>query len=125
VAVPPELPAFADGATLAELAAAARAAGRQRVVAVAGASGWRGLVELDQVLQVPPSELGWMKVTDAMVPFASVPAGATLGEVAEVLERCGLSQVPVARDGAIVGWIGDRELRAAILEHGRAAGAAP
>ncbi len=119
-AVPPEVAPLPDRATLSELVAAARGAGRQRVVAVTGHSGLRGLVELDILLQVPASELGWLKVSDAMVPFVSVRPDATLGEVAEVLERCGISQVPVVEHGAIVGWIGDRELRLALLEQSRA-----
>ncbi|BDG02312.1 chloride channel protein [Anaeromyxobacter oryzae] len=114
-AVPAELPPFRENATLAELVDAARTAGRQRVVAIAGAGGLRGLVELEVVLQVPATELAWLKVSDAMVPFAAVPADATWGEVALVLERSGISQVPVVRGGEILGWIGDRELRQAIL----------
>jgi CBS domain-containing protein len=35
--------------------------------------------------------------------------------VAEVLERRGISQVPVVERGEVLGWIGDRELRAALL----------
>jgi CIC family chloride channel protein len=116
-----ELPPAVDHARLSDLVDAARRGGRQRVVAVNGPSGPRGLVELEVLLQVPASELGWLKVSDAMVPFASVGPDATMGEVAEVLERCGISQVPVVKDGAIVGWIGDRELRAAILEASRGA----
>jgi chloride channel protein, CIC family len=61
----------------------------------------------------------WLRAHDAAVPFVSVSDDAGLGEVAEVLERCGLSQVPVTRDGEVVGWIGDRELRAAVLDAAR------
>jgi predicted transcriptional regulator len=57
-----------------------------------------------------------MKADDARVPFVAVPEDASWSDVAEVLERCGLSQVPVLRDGGIVGWVGDRELRRAVLE---------
>jgi CIC family chloride channel protein len=118
--VAPELPPASDRVGLSELAEVARRSGRQRVVVVSGPEGPRGLVELQLVLQVPPSELGWLHVTDAMVPFVSVAPGATVAEVAEVLERCGISQVPVVEDGAVVGFIGDRELRAALLEQVRA-----
>lgn len=113
--VPVELPAVSDGTGLAELAEVARRGGRQRVVVVSGAEGPRGLVELALVLQVPPSELGWLHVTDAMVPFASVGPDTAFAEIAAVLERCGISQVPVVEHGGVVGWIGDRELRAALL----------
>jgi CIC family chloride channel protein len=118
-AVPPELPALPDRATLSELLQATRGAVRQQVVAVTGSSGMRGLVELDIVRELPPFELGWLKLSDAMVPFVSVHPEATLGEVADLLERCGLSQVPVVDGGAIVGWIGDHELRSAIADQGR------
>jgi CIC family chloride channel protein len=114
--VPPELAPATDRAKLAELADQARRGGRQRVVVVNGPHGPRGLVELDLVLQVAPSELDWLTASDAMVPFVSVPAEATFAEVAEVLERCGICQVPVVEQGVVVGWIGDRELRAALLE---------
>ncbi|HEX9052848.1 MAG TPA: chloride channel protein [Anaeromyxobacter sp.] len=120
-AVPPEVPAFLDHATLSELVDAARGVRRQRVVVVNGSAGPRGLVELEVVFQVPSSELGWLKASDAMVPFVSVRPEATLREAAELLERVGISQVPVVDGGAVVGWIGDRELRVAILEQGRAA----
>ena len=104
-AIASEVPPFLDRARLSELAEFARVAGAQRVVVVNGPSGPRGLVDLDVLLQVPPSELGWLKVSDAMVPFVSVPPDATLGEVAELLERCGISQVPVVDRGVVVGWI--------------------
>jgi chloride channel protein, CIC family len=119
-AIASEVPPLLDRARLSELAECARGASAQRVVVVNGPSGPRGLVDLDVLRQVPPSELGWLKVSDAMVPFVSVRPDATLGEVAELLERCGISQVPVVDRGVIVGWIGDRELRAAILERHRA-----
>ena len=61
-----------------------------------------------------------MKAHDARVPFVSVPEDATWGDVAEVLERCGVSQVPVMRGGEVVGWVGDRELRRAVVDGNRA-----
>jgi len=73
-------------------------------------------VELEVVLQVPPTELAWMRASDAMVPFAALAEDATWSDVAELLERCGLSQVPVARGEEILGWVGDRELRAVLLD---------
>ncbi len=118
-AVAPEVPALADHATLSVLVEAARGARRQRVIAVTGHSGPRGLVEIEIARQVPASELEWLKVGDAMVPFVSVAPGATLEAIAETLERCGISQVPVVEDGRIVGWIGDRELRLALLGQDR------
>jgi predicted transcriptional regulator len=57
-----------------------------------------------------------MKAADARVPFVSVGEDATWADVAARLERCGLSQIPVLRGGEIVGWVGDRELRRAVLE---------
>jgi CIC family chloride channel protein len=105
-----------EHAALAEVALAAARAGEQRVIALAGTSGWAGLVELATVEATPESERHWMRAADARVPFVSVAEDASWSDVAQVLERCGLSQVPVLRDGAIVGWVGDRELRRAVLE---------
>lgn len=121
--VAPELGSFGDHAALAELAEAARAARRQRVVLVHGAGGPRGLVELEVLQQVPRSELAWMKATDAMVPLAALGPRATWGEVAELLERCGVSQIPIMQEGEVLGWVGDRELRRAVLDDVRPAGA--
>ena len=119
--VKPELAPFSDQAPLATIAEAARDAHRQRVVVVHGSAGPRGLVELDVVLQVPASELAWMRAADAMVPFAAVEGDATWGEVASVLERCGVSQVPIVAGGEVIGWVGDRELRHAVLGASRPA----
>jgi len=113
--LPQEVDPVNDHAPLWSIAMAAQRARRQRVVVVHGAAGPKGLVELDLVLQVPPEELGWMRCSDAMVPFISLPREATWGDVASALERCGLSQVPISAGGTIVGWVGDRELRQALL----------
>jgi CIC family chloride channel protein len=118
LAVPPELDAFDERASLQDLATAGARALGQRVVVVTGAGGPRGLVELATLADLPPAERGWMRARDAVVPFASVSAAASWGEVAALLERCGLSQVPVLDRGAVVGWIGDRELRRALLAPG-------
>ncbi len=92
------------------------------VVALAGPGGYSGLVELATVEATPEAERHWMKAADARVPFVSVADDASWNAVAEVLERCGLSQVPMVKDGAIVGWVGDRELRRAVVEgHARQA----
>ena len=56
--------------------------------------------------------------------FAAVAAETSWGEIAAVLERCGVSQVPVVREGEILGWVGDRELRRAVLSADRAEGSA-
>ena len=114
--VEPAVGPIPEHAPLSEVAAAAARAGEQRVVALAGTSGYSGLVELATVEATPDTERHWMKADDARVPFVSVPEDASWSDVAEVLERCGLSQVPVLRDGGIVGWVGDRELRRAVLE---------
>jgi CIC family chloride channel protein len=114
--VAPAVAPLADHAPLSAVVEAAARAGHQRVVALAGASGFSGLVELATVEATPESERHWMKAADARVPFVSVAEDASWSAVAEVLERCGLSQVPVLRDGEIVGWVGDRELRRAVLE---------
>ncbi len=113
--VDPELDAFDERRPIEELAAAAARAHHQRVVVVTGPGGPRGLVELATVLDVPAADRGWMRARDAVVPFASVSAAATWGEVVALLERCGLSQVPVLAHGAVVGSIGDRELRRALV----------
>ena len=119
--VPPEIGPFGDREPLSKLADAARSAARQRVAVVESSGGKKGLVELEVVLQVPQSELAWMRAGDASVPFASVEAGATWAEIAATLERCGVSQVPIVRGGEILGWVGDRELRLALLERARPA----
>jgi CIC family chloride channel protein len=122
---------FPEHAPLSALAEGAPSTGSQRVVALvpalpspreagpgrgpAEAAGFTGLVELATVEATPETERHWMKAHDARVPFVSVAEEASWAEVAEVLERCGLSQVPVMRGGEIVGWVGDRELRRAVL----------
>ena len=114
--VPSAIGAILEGAPLSAVIDAARTAGDQRVVALAGSSGFTGLVELSTVEATPEAERHWMKAHDARLPFVSVPEDASWAAVAEVLERCGLSQVPVLSGGEIVGWVGDRELRRAVLD---------
>jgi CIC family chloride channel protein len=124
--VPAEVGPLEERAPLAAILAAAAPARAQRVVALAGPSGLAGLVELATVAEVPEAERHWMRGQDARVPFVSVDEDASWGDVAALLERCGVSQVPVVRDGEIVGWIGDRELRRAVLgERDRAGGTPP
>jgi CIC family chloride channel protein len=112
--IPPEVGPQDEHATLAALSAAAAPARRQRVLAVLGASGRQGLVELEWLAQVPPPDQAWMRASDAAVRFASLPPTASWGALAELLERCGVSQIPVVAGDEVVGWAGDRELRAAI-----------
>jgi CIC family chloride channel protein len=123
--VPTAIEPFPAQVPLAAIARTVPIAGAQRVVALTGARGFTGLVELATVEATPESERGWMKADDARVPFVAVAEGASWAEVAAVLERCGLSQVPVLRGGAIAGWVGDRELRRAVLEAGGAPAPAP
>jgi CIC family chloride channel protein len=112
--VPPEVPPVHERAALSSVIAAAAPARAQRVVAIVGASGFTGLVELATVADTPEGERHWMRAHDARVPFAAVGEEASWAEVAEVLDRCGVSQVPVLRAGEVVGWVGDRELRRAV-----------
>jgi hypothetical protein len=114
--VAPTVPPLPDHAPLSAVVDAAARAGDQRVVALAGPAGLTGLVELATVEATPEGERHWMKAQDARVPFVSVAEDATWAEVAAVLERCGLSQVPVVGGGEILGWVGDRELRRAVLD---------
>jgi CIC family chloride channel protein len=114
--VAPAIAPLAEHAPLSALVAAVPRAGEQRVVALVGPTGFTGLVELATVEATPETERHWMKAADARVPFASVSEDASWATVAEVLESCGLSQVPVLRDAEIIGWVGDRELRRAVLE---------
>jgi CIC family chloride channel protein len=109
-----------ERAPLSAIAAAATPARQQRVVVVFGPSGFTGLVELATVLETPEGERHWMKAYDARVPYVSVGEDAAWADVADILERCGVSQVPVVRDGEVVGWVGDRELRRAVLDERRA-----
>jgi CIC family chloride channel protein len=118
--VPPEVGAIDEGAPLAEVAAVT--ARRQRVVAISGGSGLTGLVELATAADTPAPERQWLKAADARVPFVCLTEDATWADVADVLERCAVSQLPVVRAGEVVGWVGDRELRRAVLEENRAAG---
>jgi CIC family chloride channel protein len=119
--VPAEVGPLDERAPLAAILAAAADARAQRVVALAGPAGLAGLVELSTVAEVPEAERHWMRGQDARVPFASVGEDASWGDVAALLERCGVSQIPVVRGGEVLGWIGDRELRRAVLGEGAAA----
>jgi CIC family chloride channel protein len=114
--VAPELEPVDEATPAAALADAAARALHQRVVAVRRGGGLAGLVELSAVADLPPDERHWLRAHDALVPFVAVEEDATWGRVAEVLERCGVSQIPVTRGGAVVGWVGDRELRRAVVE---------
>jgi chloride channel protein, CIC family len=112
-----------ERASLSAVVAAAAPARQQRVVAIFGSSGFTGLVELATAAETPDGERHWMKAHDARVPFVSVGEDATWADVADILERCGVSQVPVVRDDEVVGWVGDRELRRAVLDEKRPLGA--
>ncbi|HET7754764.1 MAG TPA: chloride channel protein [Anaeromyxobacteraceae bacterium] len=113
--VAPEVPPVDEPATVEAVLAASAPARLQRVVAVRGPSGHTGLVELAAIGEVPAAERHWIRAQDAAVRFAAVEETATWAEVAEVLERCDATQIPVLRDGEVVGWVGDRELRRAVL----------
>jgi len=121
--VPPEIEPLDERAPLSTVVASGAPARAQRVLAILGPSGFTGLVELATVAETPEGERHWMKAHDARVPFVSVGEDAAWADVADVLDRCGVSQVPVVRDGTVVGWVGDRELRRAVLEEKRARGA--
>lgn len=115
----PEVGAFEERASLDAVVAGAAAARRQRVAVVRGARGHTGLIELANVVELPREDRRWLRAHDALVPFVAVAETAGWGEIAEVLERCGLTQIPVVRAGEVVGWVGDRELRRAVLEASR------
>ncbi|HYG68467.1 MAG TPA: chloride channel protein [Anaeromyxobacteraceae bacterium] len=117
--VAPELPVYDDQTPLDAVVAAAAGARWQRVAAVRGPRGFAGLLELTTVAELPAEDRRWLRARDALVPFVAVPEDAGWAEVAELLERRGLAQVPVVRDGVVVGWVGDRELRRAVLDAGR------
>lgn len=122
---PCELPDFPESAPLSELAQAAAAGSRQRVVVVRAPDGRpRGLVELSLLANLSPADLQWTRAADAMVPFASVDLAAGWGDVVESLQRRGLSQLPAVEGGVLAGWIGDRELVRAFVasQAGAAAG---
>lgn len=114
--VPPEVAPVEERASVDAVLAASSGARLQRVVAVRGAAGLDGIVDLTALAEIPAAERHWIRARDAAVRFAAVEESATWAEVAEVLDRCGASQVPVVRGGEITGWIGDRELRRAVLE---------
>jgi CIC family chloride channel protein len=115
--VAPEVEPFDERATADAIVTAASSKARlQRVVAVRGPAGHSGLVELSAVTDIPAAERHWIRAQDAAVRFAAVTEDTSWADVAEVLERCGVSQVPVLREGEVVGWVGDRELRRAVLD---------
>jgi CIC family chloride channel protein len=122
--VAPEVPPVDERAALPSVLDAAATAREQRVVAIVGPAGFTGLVEIATVADVPRGERHWMKAHDARVPFISVGEDASWAEVADVLDRCGVSQVPVLRGAEVVGWVGDRELRRAVVDE-KAARASP
>jgi chloride channel protein, CIC family len=125
--VPADLPDFREDAPLAALSAASAGAG-QRVALVRGGDGRpRGLVDLALLGALGPAELGWTRAADAMVPFVSLGPSASWRDAIVALHRHGLPQLPIVQAGAVLGWIGERELaRAALaLEVGGAAAAAP
>ena len=113
--VPVEVPPIDERTSLEELAATAGVPERQTVVAVRGGAGFIGLVDLTALGSVAASERQWIRAHDALVRFAAVEEDSQLIEIARVLERAGVSQVPVLRSGEVIGWVGDRELRRAIL----------
>jgi CIC family chloride channel protein len=119
--VRPALAPMREHTSLSEIAEAGARAGEQRVIALVGPAGFAGLVELATVEATPQTERHWMRAADARVPFASVCEEDSWATLADVLDRCGLSQVPVLRNAEIVGWVGDRELRRAIVEGSPAA----
>jgi CIC family chloride channel protein len=117
--VPSEIGPLDERTPLSTVAMVASTAKKQRVLATFGPSGLTGLIELSIVADTPEAERHWMKAYDARVPFVSVGEDASWIDVADVLDQCGVSQLPVVRDGEVIGWIGDRELRKAVLEEER------
>jgi CIC family chloride channel protein len=110
--VPPEVGPVDAQLPLAALSEAMDRTHRQRVVLVRGAAGYCGLVDLQLVAEVPEAERAWMKVSDAMVPLVSLPPSASWTRLAEELDRCSVSQLPILdASGELLGWVGDRELR--------------
>ncbi len=115
--LPPEIDALERRAPLSTVAAAAAHVRRQRVAMVRDGSGPCGLIDLQLVAEVPPSDQSWMTVSDAMVPLTSLTEAATWGELADKLERCSVTQIPVlGAEGEVLGWVGDHELRLALLD---------
>ena len=66
-----------------------------------------------KAMPLSAAERRWLRVHDALVRFVAVDGNLPLLQVASVLERSGVSQVPVLEGEQIIGWIGDRELRRA------------
>jgi CIC family chloride channel protein len=110
-----DLPDFREDAPLATLATASAGA-EQRVAIVRGADGRpRGLVDLALLGALGPSELGWTRAADAMVPFVGLAPSASWRDAIAALQRHGLPQLPIVQAGAVLGWIGERELARAAL----------
>lgn len=116
VAVAPEIDPVQEGAPLADLVRAAEPARGQRVcVAVDRRGRPRGLVECALAAELRPDERSWARIADAMVPFVSLGAEATLRDAADLLARAGISQVPLLEGERVVGWVGEHELARAFL----------
>ncbi|WP_242353144.1 chloride channel protein [Anaeromyxobacter sp. SG64] len=112
----PDLPDFPEEAPLSAVAAAS-AGTSQRVALVRGADGRpRGLVDLALLGALGPAELGWTRAADAMVPFTALSPAASWRDAIAALHRHGLPQLPVVQAGAVLGWVGERELARAALE---------
>jgi CIC family chloride channel protein len=122
LAVPPTLPEFPEETPLAAVAEAAAGAG-QRVAVIVGPLGPVGLLDVSLLAAVP--DLAWLRAADAAVPYAELPEEASLAEAVAALRRTRLPALPVARGGARIGFVGERELARAVLGAGTPAPEAP
>lgn len=99
-------------ATMAEAAALARAAAADHLL-VLDEDNLVGIVCSCDLRSAEAAE----HVCDRMtVPVVTIRPDATLEDAAEIMAGCGVSCLPVALGGLVLGAVGEEELRAAGLE---------
>jgi len=62
------------------------------------------------VLGLQPESMDWATTVDIMGPYACVAPDAPLSKVLEQLQTLGITQIPVVRDGHVVGLVGEPEM---------------
>ncbi len=117
--VPPEVEPVGEGTPTHALAALIERTRAQTVLIVQREDGApRGLVPSAALAMISDQDRAWVLAADLMVPFASVSPDATLAEVGEALERCGLTQLPVCDGAAVLGFVGETQLARAHARRG-------
>jgi chloride channel protein, CIC family len=118
VAAPVETGPLEAAARLPAGVTAAALTHRQRLLPLCGAGGaFTGLADVDAIRAAATDpDLAWAVLADVAAPFVSVPPGATLARVGELLAEHGLRQLPVVEGGRIVGYVGEAEIARVFLQ---------